>query len=328
MIVAPSHLPRLRRTVLLLLGAWLTAAFAATAALAQLTKITGTTVSLVPPGGFSRASDFAGLVNKESNATILVVEFPAEAHDQMAALFANLDTVKTNFARQRVTIDTLETLDLPAGKAPLAIGTQTAGPLTFDKWVALLKGPKIVLLTVQAPQDAKLETQAVKAMLKTVVLGEPPSIDEKLATLPFTLTVSAPFRVIDTLGGLGVLMTVGPLNTDPADVQPSIIIAYQATPGIDAGNIEAISDTMLRGTRGYAEASIASKEPTKFAGVRGLRTRGTRKTSSGAEKQFIHDLAIAPGRHIRLISSADEQQMRELQPAIDAIAKSIAFKGK
>jgi hypothetical protein len=326
MIVAPSRLPRLRRTMLFLLSTGLAAALVANAALAQQTKIAGTTVSLVPPAGFSRATDFAGLVNKDINASILIVEFPPEAHDQMAALFANLDSVKQNFARQRVTIDALETVDLPAGKVPLAIGKQTVGPLMFDKWVALIKGPKMVLLTVQAPQGSDLKTQTVTTMLKTVVLGEPPGIEEKLATLPFTVTEAAPFRVIDTLGGLGVLMTVGPLNTDPADVQPSIIIAYQATPEIDASKIEGISDAMLRGTRGYADANITSKEPTKFAGVSGLRTRGTRKASSGAEKQFIHDLAIAPGRHIRLIASADEQQMRELQPAIDAIAKSITFK--
>jgi hypothetical protein len=76
MIVAPSRLPRLRRTMLLLLSTGLAAALVVNAALAQQTKIAGTTVSLVPPAGFSRASDFAGLVNKDINASILVVELP------------------------------------------------------------------------------------------------------------------------------------------------------------------------------------------------------------------------------------------------------------
>lgn len=293
----------------------------------QRITVPGTSVSLEPPEGFSVATDFAGLVNKASSASVLIVEFPPVAYDQIAALFGDIEMARQNFARQQVAIDTIEMLDLPAGKVPLATGSQTIGTTKFDKWIALLKGAKTVLLTVQAPQQAKLDAGAVRKMLTSITLGEGPSVADKLKALPFTVTVAEPYRVVDTLGGLGVILTVGPLDTDPGDTQPSIILIYQQAPGVDLSNVEATSEQMLKATRGYENAQVDKKEATRFAGVDGLMTSGTRQRPDGAVRQFVHYLGVASqSRYIRLLASAETERMKELNGAIDAIAKSVVFK--
>lgn len=308
----------------------LVAALSAIAGLAvaqERKTIAGTSVSLVAPKGFEPATGFAGLANQTTQASVLVVEMPAEAYPQLAALFNDRESAKTNFARQKIIIAKVEQVPgTGGGKVPLLSGTQDAGGAKVDKWVALFKGPKTVMMTVQAPQAAKLKTTEVRAMIASVVLGKEVSLDEKLAALPFAIKAVAPFRVVDTIGGAGVLMTVGEQNTDPSGKQPLLIAAYQMSGAVKPGQEEALSEALLRGTRDMQTAEVKERKHVPFAGQDGLLLAGSFKHPNGSDKGFAQYLAISPaGRFVRLIAMADEAELPTLQPAIEQTAGSIAF---
>ncbi|BAT59874.1 hypothetical protein GJW-30_1_02409 [Variibacter gotjawalensis] len=293
----------------------------------QRITIPGTTVTLAAPPSFKLSDQFSGLYDEARKASVLIVEFPPVAYDQISTLFKDLETVKANFARQQVAIESLETIDTPAGKVPFAGGTQAVGGMTFDKWVALYKGEKTVLMTVQAPQSEKLGADNVKAMLQSVALGAAPKISEKIATLPFAINIAEPYRAVDTIGGLGLLLTVGPLDTDPNDTQPNVIVVYQASAPIDFGNLDNASEQLLKHTRGYQAAQITSKSEMPFAGVRGYVVRGTNTNAGGAQRHFVHYLGVSPtNSYIRLVAAGDEKQMNELKPALEKIVASTKLK--
>jgi hypothetical protein len=306
----------------------LTGAFALLLALAapafaqQKLAIPGTTVSLVAPEGFTAASNFAGLQNEKTKASIVIVEMPAEAHAQLSALFTNLEAAKTNFARQGVELEDRDEVETSAGTVPLLSGTQNANGVTFAKWIALLKGAKTVLVTIQSPEDADFDGDDAEALLKSVSLGSEPSISDKIGALPFAVAPAEPFRVVDTIGGSGILMTVGPLNADPSGKQPILIVAGQlaATPGLA---IEQLSETLLKQTRGFNGATIASREKRPFAGTEGYLLAG----EDGTGKRFEQYLAVGPdGRFVRLIAIADADKFNDLKPGIAKVAGSIGFK--
>jgi hypothetical protein len=300
------------------------ASLALPAAAQERLAIPGTTVSLVPPKGFTPANGFAGLQNPQTKASVLVAELPAEAHPALSELFASLETAKVNFAKQNVDIASRKDLDTKAGKIPLLVGTQNAGGLSFAKWVALFKGAKTVMITVQSPQDADLSAEMVEAMLKSVSLGAEPSLEEKLGALPFAVATAEPFRIVDTIGGAGVLMTSGPLNADPSGSQPLIIVAAQLSGGRGA-KLEALSETLLKQTRGFSAATIARREATRFAASDGYLLAG----EDGEGKRFEQRLAVGPdGRFVRLIAISPGAAFDGLKPAIERVASSIAFKGK
>lgn len=303
---------------------------ATTPALAQNAQpVPGTSVSLVAPQGFEQASGFAGLMNKQSQASVLVVEMPAEAHAQVATLFSSLDVAKTNFARQNVEVQKIEQVDTAAGQVPLASGKQTVGAARLDKWVSLFKGAKTVMITVQAPESAKLQSEEVRKLMASVSLGREPTIHEKLSSLPFAIQAAEPFRVVDTIGGAGVLMTVGEKNTDPTASQPVMITAYQMSAPVSAEQLETISDALLKQTNELQNAAVKEKKRVPFAGQNGVLTTGTFKHSNGADKAFSQYIAVGPdGKFVRLIAMADQNQMSKLQPAIEKTAGSVAFSGK
>lgn len=315
------------RTLLrLAAGALLLAGLAGHARAQDRTAISGTTVSLAPLKGFAPSTKFAGLENAEAKASVLVVEMPPEAHAQLSALFNNIETAKTNFAKQNIVIDEAEDIDTAGGKGRILTGHQNVAGTTFDKWVVLLKGAKTVMITVQAPEDSDLDGDDVVTMLKSVSLGAEPTLDQKLAALPFRVRATEPFRVVDTFGGLGVLMTSGPLNVDPKGSQPMLIVSYQTGGQVAAGQLAAVAEKLLQTTRGFEKAEIAKRETVAFAGSKdGVLLSG--RTAEGATgKRFAQYIGLGPdGRFVRLIVSADEATYPSLEPAIKAIADSIAF---
>jgi len=288
--------------------------------------IAGTTVSLAPLKGFSPSSKFAGLENVEAKASVLVVEMPPEAHQPLSALFADLAVAKPNFAKQNITLDSAADIETAGGKGRILTGRQALGSATFDKWIVLLQGAKTVMVTVQAPQNADLRGQQVLSMLKTVSLGAEPTLDQKLAALPFRVRAADPFRIVDTFGGLGVLMTVGALNTDPGGSQPMLIVSYQTSGQVGAGQLAATGEKLLQTTRGFEKAEITRRETIRFAGSdTGALLSGT-VVEGPSRKRFSQYIGQGPdGRFVRMIVSAGETAYPALEPAIATIADSISF---
>jgi hypothetical protein len=294
----------------------------------QRTAIAGTSVTLAAPPGFEPASGFAGLMHQKSRASILVVEMPPEAHPQVSRLFSDLEAAKSNFARQNVTVARLDQVTAAGESVPVISGVQNAGGMVFDKWVGLFKGPKTVMITVQAPPEAGLKRDTVLAMMSSVAFGKQPTQEEKLGALPFKVQAAAPFRVVDTIGGSGVLMTVGERNTDPEGIQPLLIVAYQLSVRETSEKIEALAEDLLRKTRDFQDATIASRERVSFAGANGVKLSGTFSRPGRPAKRFVQYIAIGgEQRFVRMLVTADEAAFPALEPAITQTAASIAFSG-
>lgn len=312
----------MRLTIKWLLTAALSAIISGKAAATERHIVQGTSVSLNMPAGFEPAKGFSGLQNPTTSGSVVVVELPAQAHSQLSTLFGDLTIAKTNFARQNVTIEDRGEIETASGKVPVLSGSQSAGGVTFDKWVALFKGTKTVMVTVQSPDASELDDDAVHGMLKSVSLGAEPNLADKLNALPFAVTVVEPFRIVDTIGGSGVLMTAGPLDADPARKQPLIIIAYQLSKpaGVKA---EELATALLKQTRGLETATISGREVRTFAGSEGYLLSG----ANAEGKRFDQYLGIAPnGRFVRLIAIADADAFDGLKPAIEKVAATIAFR--
>ena len=209
---------------------------------------------------------------------------------------------------------------------PLLVGTQKMGAFVFDKWMTVLKGERTVVLTVQAPQQAKLDAGAVRAMLASVVLGKPPTVAEKLAELPFRVAATEPFRVVDALAGATVLMTAGPLDVDPQGSQPLIVVSYQLTGSVSPKNLAETATRLLRNTRGFQQAELAAPAPVRFAGHDGVAVSGTYEGQDGARRRVLQLMSVGEkGRYLRLIASGPEARFKEVEAQITAVADSVRF---
>jgi hypothetical protein len=287
-------------------------------------RVAGTTVTVTPPKGFEPAKDFAGFADLASKSSILIAELPPQAWPQLSAMFGSLDGVKTAFKPKGIDVTALDKVPLATGEAFLASGTQAYAGTTMSKWVALAQGSRTVMITVQAMPAAKLDDAAIRAMLKTVSLGDAPSESDKLSSLPFKVAPAAPFRVLDTMGGTAVAMTVGDKNVDPQGEQPLLIVSAQVSgPPVIGNDPAVIAKTLLRQTKDMEAAKIESEKKVAFGGAEGVLLEGR----TDGDKRFVQYFATGPnGRFVRMISFFTAARSAELRPAIEQVASSVAFK--
>lgn len=309
----------------ILLAVLVVVALSGQGALAQAPQaVPGTTVSVTPPQGFAPAQGFSGFASSDGRASLVVTELPIEGYDKIAAMFADLGAARAALTPRGITVSALDQITSAAGRIPLISGTQTVKDQVFQKWLTVLKGEKTVLITIQAPQGSKVTAAAVKQSLATLKLGKEPSLADKVASLPFAISATAPFRVVDTIAGSAVIMTAGELDVDPQRTQPVIVVASQLSAPIAPDQRQQAGRALLESTQGLENAKIEGETSVPFAGADGILLTGT--TADG--QRFSQYLAFgAHGRFIRLVAIVPADRAGSSKDAIEQIAKSISFKG-
>ena len=89
-------------------------------------------------------------------------------------------------------------LSTPAGPALFASGTQSTNGREIVKYLALLKGDKTVLVAFNIADRGFSEADA-EAVLRSVEIAPAPTLEERLAGMPFTFEAIEPFRVTNVI---------------------------------------------------------------------------------------------------------------------------------
>ncbi|MFB5856823.1 hypothetical protein WAB97_013350 [Stenotrophomonas maltophilia] len=317
-----THFRILVRAALLLLQALLLAG--CSQASQPSMAVPGSVVSLSPPPGFAPAPNFSGFVSDDGRASILVAELPAEAGSTVGGLFVDEPAARRRFASQGVQVDRLESLSVEGRTIPVVIGSQVAHGYTFEKWMALFSGSPTVMITVQAPRDHALTHRQAMQALATVTLRPQATLEQKIAAMPFSVEPASPFRLLNTLSGSAVALTAGELDTDPDGLQPLVIVASQLSLPFASDDPEKVSDQLIAETVRIQRGSIVSRENLPFGGITGHRVDGV--TPDG--RHYRHYLALWPGeRFVRLVAILPADSSKEVEDAVETMAKSVRFRG-
>lgn len=227
------------------------------------------TIGLVPPQGMSEIPNVPGFQDRDAKASILVLEMPQPAFQEITSHFAPQELQKQN-----VTVEERRDVELADGvKAVLLKGYQTipnAGA-TLKKWILVAGGKQQTgMITVQFPEEAsaRYPDKAVEAALKTVVFRAPPSNEELMARLPFTFDDMEGYKVFKVLGASAVLLTKGDgTEPDPA-TQPFFIVA--AGPGeVREEERESVAKRAIASVPGVKELRVERGGPLRIGGQPG-----------------------------------------------------------
>jgi hypothetical protein len=302
------------------IGSRLTAAVgaAALAALAIVVSATaqqeriairGTSVTLTPPPGFTASRTERGIENTATGSSITISETGAQAYAELAERFASAKALSEGYAEQKITIRGLRRID---GKIPFAIGQQVARGKTFTKYLALLQGDKTVLVNFTIADRSFTEADA-EAVVRSIELTPEPTLEERLAPLPFTFRAVEPYAVADVIQRQAVRLEV---EGDAA--QPAIVIGYGRSQAL-MGDEARVAVELLRSTGGYREAQITAQEPVEFAGGDGYVV-----TAVVESRTVVQYLRIIPGGgYLRLLARGETSAMQGAEAVIEEIASSV-----
>ena len=284
---------------------------------------TGSAVGLEPPPGMTVSSRFSGFEDRERGASIVIVEMPAEAYDEVQGRFTAEGLKPTGIA-----VGERRDLQVPGGRAILVRGAQKAGGLTFTKWIILAGAPtRTAMVTAQVPEGVRnlYTDDVVEAALRTLAFRAAPSTDERLAALPFRIGDFAGFRVAQVLAGSAVALTEGPRDIDPEAVQPSLIVASSFAGAVPESERESFGIKALR--------SLAQIRDVRVVGQRSFEADGAvwneveamaANPGNGAPLRVLHTVRFGPNGYVRIIGMARAEQAPALTERFRQVARSVA----
>jgi hypothetical protein len=271
--------------------------------------IRGTSVTLTPPPGFTASRTERGIENTATGTKITISEAAAEAYPALAERFKSPRSMTEGYAQQNITIRSVRTVD---GKIPFAIGRQTNNGKDITRYLALLKGDKTVLVSFTIPDRTFTEADA-EAVLRTIELTPEPTLEERLAELPFVFSAAQPYAVKDVINRQAVNLEVA---GDRA--QPTITIGFGRSQAL-MGEEARVAVELVKNTGGYREAQITSQEAAPFAGGTGYRI-----TAVVEDRMAVQYLRIVSGgSYIRLFARGTTSAMQNAEGVINEIAASV-----
>ena len=271
--------------------------------------IRGTSVTLTPPPGFTASRTERGIENTSTGTKITISEAAAEAYAGLADRFKSAKSLTEGYADQNVTIRSVRTID---GKIPFAIGRQTKNGKDMTRYLALLKGDKTVLVSFTIPDRSFTEADA-EAVLRSIELTPEPTLEDRLAELPFVFSAVQPYAVKDVINRQAVNLEVA---GDRA--QPTITIGYGRSQAL-MGEEARVAVELVKNTGGYREAQITSQEATMFAGGNGYRVTAVIEDRTAVQYLRI----VSGGGYIRLFARGTTSAIQNAEAVIAEIASSV-----
>ncbi|MFG1416388.1 hypothetical protein V5F38_02820 [Xanthobacter sp. V0B-10] len=294
-------------------------AFAAATALAgEVLFPRGAVVGLAPPAGMVESSTFSGFEDRARNASILIVDMPAEAYEQLEKGFTD-----EALAAKGITVESRGPFTLQGAKGYLVTGTQTAGPFRVRKWI-LLAGNDIAtaLVTAQVAEtdSAAVPDADVRAALATLSFRTP---EAQVAALPFTLTDLAGFRVVRTFGGATVMLTDGPKNVVEGAEQPYFVVSVApGAPREDERRQFAMR--ALSTLSGLKDMRLERAEPLRISQIPGFEVMAQAvDIKTGEPVKIVQWLRFGQTGHMRMVGIAKLDAFPEAYTRFRAIRDGI-----
>ncbi|BCL73007.1 hypothetical protein TUMSATVNIG1_49800 [Vibrio nigripulchritudo] len=286
----------------------------------DLVQIPGTSVSMPKPDGFELSDTFAGYLNAKNSSSVVVMELPLEAFGQLSALFGNLETVQQSFAKQGVKVNDVTLLEMDGYKAPVVIGEQAVSGVSVDKYIALFKGQKTVMVTYNLMDTKTFNHEKVMASIKSIEIGKAASLSDKLALLSFTFQPEKPFNVADVMGNSTVSLTTFE-GIDKSGEKPVLMIGSSMSK-TRFPEPSKHATALIKSLVGFENLTITSESKVKFAESEGYKI--VAKAEGKTAIQFVG--YTKTGTYIRLVSVGNSEEMSKVEEKVNAIAKSVVPK--
>lgn len=279
--------------------------------------VPGTTVIMIPPGGFEFAEGYLGFVSYPERSKIMITEFPSMAYEGMSSLFVDLPTAQEGFVAQGITITDREIWTVGGERMPVLIGRQSSVSGTARKYIMVLDGEMTVMVTIDIYDTARYDDAAIKAAVTSIELAVPLTLEQKLAELPFTFDVVEPFQIHSILRETSVTLRL-PENASTVVFKPMIRIS-QDSEHHDPSSLESLAEELFDRVKGMRDMQVTVKQATPFAGGAGYLLQ-----AESVELTLVQYVRItADGPCIELLARGDGQALSDLMPVLEAVALSV-----
>jgi hypothetical protein len=292
-------------------------------ATAEPVFVPGSQVGLVPPPGFIPSDTFKGFLSPQESGSILIIEMPAQAYDQVSGVS------DAAWASKGIAVQSRTVLSIDGARAVLIKGRQNYSGVAFKKWMMIIGFDDLTaMVTAQIPETVPRERQAaIDSSLGTIQRRAALTLDQKIAALPFNIGATDNFRVANVVAGNTILLTRGPKNIVEGAEQPMLIIARSITRALAEGiTAEKVSRHTIRNIASLGDIAIERTGNVRFASGDGFEiVARARVTKTNEPVAVIQWVKMLDDGYLRIIGisgtatrAADFTAFRKIRDSIRA----------
>jgi hypothetical protein len=311
---------RIPVSTLCVLG-WL--AIATTMGVAEPVSPPGSRISLEAPKGFAVATTFAGFLDEADNASILLVELPSVAFEQLRHGFT-----AEAVAKHGMRLLSQETIEGIPYEQVTVRAEQRVGTQIFDKWLMTVNGPDLVgmvTVSIRRPAPPHLSDAVIRATLASVRLSPTASIDP-VAALPFTIDVPPLFKYRKPLAGRGLLVKETPPPPEGQLDDVGFVVTLAADGTIAPSDQQAFGEQQFLASKTITDKTILSTKPLQMPGMSGFEYIAKGKQLSGQPQRYLVVVLYPAGRPFLLMGMAPTERFDEALPEFRAMVATFRSK--
>lgn len=247
-------------------------------------NIAGTKVSLIPPQGFTKASNFQGFQQNESGSSIMVVDIPGPFSQVSKGI------TKEGLLSKGIEVDKIENVSLNDLPALLATGKQNANGYVYTKYMFCFGTEKeTIIINGAFPENLKELGSEVKKSLLSVVYEQDKKIDP-LAHVDFQVDVANSKLTFAKSVANALLFTVDG-NLPPKSADKTMLTVSKSLSQI------AIEDKKLFALNRIKQLpveieKIESSDMIEIDGINGYEIVATAKSKKTAESEKVYQVIL------------------------------------
>jgi hypothetical protein len=230
---------------------------------AQAVRVTGTSVAMAPPPGFSPAARYPGFERADLQASIMVTEIPGPVADLTRGMTA------AGLATRGMTLLS-STKEMVDGRQALVMKvSQQAAGSTVYKWMIVsgtAKTSVMIVGTFPTSYDAGIG-EAMKASLLSARWTAAAAPPDPFEGLPFRIASSPALKVAGRMSNLLMLNETGQMTPQGPDA--AIFAVGSSVAAVDLGDIEAFSRARAGQTKQLKIVRVLQEGSTTIDGVAG-----------------------------------------------------------
>lgn len=281
----------------------------------------GLSIGLVPPEGMYPAIEFLGFEDRRTGAAITIFELPAEAYERVVADFTDQNLRDQGFIEPQ-----REAVEVEGVREALLIrGEQDIGRLVVSKTILIAAGSERTALIVaeRIADSARYGGDTMREALMTVAFRPPPSLEERVAALPFRVGDLAGFRPVGVIANASVVLTDGPLDESPDLAQPLVLVANVPGGAIPPDQRDAFARQALFGIQDVRDIRVERSEGFRQRNADWHEVVARARTPNGHEAVVIQTFRFTAGGLIRVVGLAREEQREQWMPRFRRLIDSV-----
>lgn len=222
----------------------------------------GSHFGLIPPPGFSSASEFTGFLAPGIGGSIIIEEMPSASFKH----FQSMD-MAAGMARIGVTVTATSSEKFGGLNGIAIMGRQNLHNIPHTKCILFLQGTTgTAMISLQVPEKNSGALGGRPCIALTTVVERTDAGNEP--ALPFELTDMGGMRTVENQPKGGMYLTAGPKKVVENAEQPLLMIAPSQSPAPTMGR-GTFSRFMLKNLTALGNAKIVSETPLQIDGAPG-----------------------------------------------------------